>query len=85
LRSPGSHSQEKNYEQNQKSSLAQTPGESQEAQREAKGAEGWQRFRHHISSAAITPRFLFYGIKATSSEQCKSEQSAFPDIFSFSA
>jgi len=85
LRSPGSHSQEKNYEQDQKSSLAQTPGESQEAQREAKGAEGWQRFRHHISSAAITPRFLFYGIKGTSSEQCKSEQSAFPDIFSFSA
>jgi len=64
LRSPGSHSQEKNYEQNQKSSLAQTPGESQEAQREAKGAEGWQRFRHHISSAAITPRFLFLWYKS---------------------
>jgi len=85
LRSPGSHSQEKNYEQDQKSSLAQTPGESQKAQREAKGAEGWQRFRHHISSAAITPRFLFYGIKVTSSEQWNSEQSAFSNIFSFSA
>jgi len=43
-----------------KSSLAQTPGESQEAQREAEGAEGWQRFRHHISSAAITPALPVY-------------------------
>jgi len=44
--------------------MAQTPGESQEAQREAEGAEGWQRFRHHISSAAITPRFLFLWYKS---------------------
>jgi len=56
LRSPGSHSQEKNYEQNQKSSLAQTPGESQEAQREAKTLEVW-KYTNSIDSAALTPRF----------------------------
>jgi hypothetical protein len=72
--------QEKIHEQNQKSSLAQTPRESQEAQRKAKGAEGRQHLRHHNSSAAITPRFLFYRLKVTSSEQ-----STLPDIFSLSA
>jgi hypothetical protein len=46
--------------------MAQTPRQSQEAKREAKGAEGWQRPSPHISSAAITPRFLFYDIRAYS-------------------
>ena len=49
--------QEKNHEQDQKSSLAQTPGKSQEAQREAKGTEDWHCFHPHISGAAIKPRF----------------------------